>query len=67
MLQRRNHDAEREKRFSHVGFGQVSGIIAILLVSLAMAPLATPDTVPKAVATLGPSVLLMVYFPNAFP
>lgn len=55
-----------KKSFSRIGFAQVAGLAASILVStLALAPLVAGDNLQKVFAAVGPSVvLLMVYVPQ---
>ena len=55
-----------KKNFSRIGFAQVAGLAASILVStLALAPLVAGDNLQKVFAAVGPSVvLLMVYVPQ---
>ena len=55
-----------KKTFSRIGFAQVAGLAASILVStLALAPLVAGDNLQKVFAAVGPSVvLLMVYVPQ---
>lgn len=53
------------KLFSRFGFAQLAGTIVISLISLALAPFATPEALEKLFSSVGPSVLLLLtYVPN---
>ena len=55
------------KIFSRFGFAQLAGAGAIMLISLMMVPLATPEAMEKLVSSIEPSLLLfLVYMPNVF-
>ena len=51
--------------FSRFGFGQLAGMAAIMLVSLAMTPLAKPGALEQLIQNVSPSVILaLIYVPN---
>lgn len=53
--------------FSRFGFGQLAGMAAIWLSSLAMRPFVTPEKLKELLGIVGPSALLLsIYIPNLF-
>ena len=51
--------------FSRFGFAQLAGAAAVMLISLMLAPLVTPEAWEKLFSSVGPSLLLLLsYVPN---